>query len=232
MNDVSDSIGWADCTWTPVTGCRNNCVFNGVPCYAAAMAKRFKRSFAPAFHRDRLGEPAKVIHRLRIFVGSTTDFGSPGVRPEWVKAVVDAARSARWHRYLMLTKRPERLPGFLRLEPWWIGVSVTRPSDLERIWRLAEWAGSKAKCHLWASFEPLLAPIDLPPELAVHLKWIVCGALTRGRTVPAKRGGTWSAWALELAAAARDYGIPLYEKDNLRPLLGEHLHQAWPEGLE
>jgi Bacteriophage protein gp37 len=52
-------------TWNPVTGCLNGCSY----CYAAKMAKRFKQSFEPTFHEERLREPFKLKKPSTIFVG-------------------------------------------------------------------------------------------------------------------------------------------------------------------
>lgn len=231
MNRQSPGIGWCDWTWNPITGCRNGCPY----CYARAGYERFGRSFAPAFHPERLSAPARVKKPARIFLGSVTDFGSDGIEEAWLREVVKATRAAPWHRYIMLTKRPERLPTWLFDETWWFGVTVTKQRELPKICRLAERArNTTARKRIFASFEPLLGLLTLDHTQLDRLSWVIIGALTRGgRAVPEEEGGTKTAWSQEIDGDARGADVPVYFKDNLWPLYASTMRwpREFPEGL-
>lgn len=220
MNRQNPGIGWCDWTWNPISGCRNGCSY----CYARAMAERFGRSFEPTFHPKRLKDPAREKKPGRIFVGSTTDFGSKGVDPAWIADVVGAAANAPQHRYMTLTKRPDRTPA--PPDNWWSGVTLTRQVD---IWR-ARW-GKSVRYNQWASCEPLLGPLDIE---GTRLAWIVIGALTGpGGTVSPENGGTRPEWIALLLEEARAAGVPVYVKSNARGLLNPSEYvQQFPKGLE
>lgn len=123
-------IDWADSTWSPVTGCLNNCEY----CYARGIANRFggyhdtrgkivelnnpiigggfKRepypyNFAPTFHRYRLSEYQNKKSR-NIFVCSMADLFGEWVPDSWIEEVFGACDKAPQHNYLFLTKNPER----------------------------------------------------------------------------------------------------------------------------
>jgi protein gp37 len=233
MNDVRDSIGWATHTWNPITGCLNGCRW----CYGRALARRFGRSFEPALHPERLEEPFRRKKPARIFVGSVTDFGSEGVSAYWLQEVVRATRRAPWHKYLMLTKRPDRLPSFLRGEPWWFGVSVTCQEDEWRIGTMGEWGRGARRYggHFFTSCEPLLGPVDLSDWMGVE--WLIIGALTRGRTLSRERGGTRPEWVTSLRDQTMGAGCPVFVKHNVQgafraeEIHGQYFPQDFPEDL-
>lgn len=65
--------------------------------------------FEPTFHRYRLDEPKKWTEPRTIFVCSMGELFGNWVPDEWIKAVFDACEAAPQHRYLFLTKNPDRL---------------------------------------------------------------------------------------------------------------------------
>lgn len=220
MNRQNPGIGWCDWTWNPISGCRNGCSY----CYARAMTERFGRSFEPAFHPERLGGPAREQASSRIFVGSTTDFGSEGVQAEWVCKVYEAARTAApWHKYLTLTKRPDQFPVDV-LPGFWCGVTVTDQADAGRT--------RGYMTPSWASCEPLLGPVRLHLK-RVPLDWLVIGALTGpGGTVPPSNGGTRREWVAGLLKEAAEAKVPVYVKSNAAGLVDGPRLQQFPKGLE
>jgi protein gp37 len=170
-----DGIEWCDMTWNPVTGCLHNCSY----CYAAKIYKRFKRSFEPAFHPEKLGEPAKTKEPQKIFVGSTTDLFGEWVPEEWIDEVFQVCFNVDRHKYMFLTKNPagyEKAIAFTSgeergFEPecWnnmWFGATITRQVDVCQAHELQ----SFSEGHKFLSIEPLLGPV----EINRLLKWPVC----------------------------------------------------------
>ena len=125
-------IDWVDATWNPVTGCLHGCEY----CYARRIAERFGThkkyerpydpvldvpirrvrtkpepypyGFQPTFHKYRLDEPARWTKPRNIFVCSMADLFGDWVPDEWIDDVIKATQRALQHRYLFLTKNPER----------------------------------------------------------------------------------------------------------------------------
>lgn len=119
-------IEWTDVTWNPVVGCTP--VSPGcLNCYAATMALRLeamgrpeyagtseKRSGRAVFTGvvrclpDRLTEPLRWRKPRRVFVNSMSDLFNEAVPFEFVAQVYSIAVWAGWHKYQILTKRPDR----------------------------------------------------------------------------------------------------------------------------
>ena len=181
-------IEWADKVWNPVTGCTK--VSEGCRhCYAETMAKRFwgDRKFTDVeCHRERLGIPFKWKKPSKIFVNSMSDLFHPDVPFEFIDLVFMVMSRAHRHKFLILTKRPERMRDYIKgiefelmqsqtytnyrwegtnlynlgniLYNVWFGVSVEdqRTAD-ERIPILLD-----IDCALrFVSIEPMLEKIDL-----------------------------------------------------------------------
>ena len=243
-------IEWTDWTWNPVTGCLGP---GGTPqhpmrcsyCYAERMVNRFPdRDFNPTFHEKRLAEPAQVKHPVKVFVCSMADLFGDWVPQEWIEAVLNRTQRAdyRHHTYQFLTKNPKRLKMF---NPWpdncWVGTTVTNQADAdERLpWLLQVEAPVRFVSH-----EPLLGQInDMqdfvfsgpgkfvdPPGHRVwepKINWAIIGAMTGAKAVLPK-----PSWVVSLEAQYQEAGIPIFEKDNLKPLCGPgaELVQRWPDG--
>lgn len=198
-------IEWTDLSWNPITGCRHGCPY----CYARAMYLRFGRSFEPAFHPDRLGQPLTRRKPSRIFVCSVADILGPGVERGWVEEVIDVMRRASGHTFQVLTKRPD----LYHLYDWpinaWLGATATD----QRGWDLA--ADGLRDCVLrdprrvtFVSAEPLLSRID-PGQWIPH--WLIIGAQSGpGGRQPAEE------WVAHLESRAAAEGrIPVFHKPNL-----------------
>lgn len=113
-------IEWADRTWSPVTGCTKiseACEH----CYTERMSKRLAgrygypadNPFQVTFHPDRLKEPLRWRKPSRIFVCSMGDLFHPDV-PDAIKLkVFDVIGGCPQHVFMILTKRPEQMKGFI-----------------------------------------------------------------------------------------------------------------------
>lgn len=204
MNNVSKTIRWADWTFNPITGCNNGCPY----CYARRIYHRFKKSFAPKFHPDKLGELYKLKKPGRIFVGSVTDFWSQGVKPEWRKAVYETMDNNPQHQYFILTKRPENIPVLEKryLYDFYLGISVTGANELWDKYPILAERGNK----IFISFEPVLSNIAMPPDLLDWRRpnWVIIGGLTgsKQKTNPVD---------VSNLLGKIPTGIPIFIKDNL-----------------
>lgn len=146
-------------------GCKN--------CFAAAIYERFGRDFTPTAHPDRLARlynwhPSRYSDTKRgdckrplAFVCDTGDLLHPAISDLFIQSAFSAMSWNESVIWLVLTKRPERIPEISeRPDHVWLGVSV---ENQDAAWRIAEllkrWPG-----HTWVSVEPMLGPVDLRPS--------------------------------------------------------------------
>lgn len=190
-------IDWADIVWNPVTGCTK--VSEGCRnCYAERMSKRLggrcgypkDEPFKVTLRPDKLDEPFKWKKPQRIFVNSMSDLFHDDVPDEYIFKVLQTMANAQWingHKFIILTKRPERMKGIIMvikddleeqakpeklpngmmrhqmtfsfpLQNIWLGVSVEDQSTAnERIPLLLETPAAVR----FISAEPLLGAINL-----------------------------------------------------------------------
>ena len=91
----------------------------------------FPFGFEPTFHKYRLNEPNQHKKAQRIFVCSMADLFGPWIPDEWIVQVFDACKVAPQHKYMFLTKFPERYAdlaykGLLpSLDNFWYGQSAS-----------------------------------------------------------------------------------------------------------
>jgi protein gp37 len=172
---------WWDKSWNPITGCTP--VSEGCKnCYAERIAKRLAGRFgypeAPhefdvTFHPDRLDEPLHWRKPRVVFVCSMGDLFHEDVGLVETARIWQVMERAANHTFLVLTKRPERMAGWIAdwmysepesgifgggvLPNVWLGVTVEKQEYLqERVGTLLRIPAAKR----FISFEPLLGPID------------------------------------------------------------------------
>ena len=75
----------------------------------------FPFGFEPTLHRYRLDEPQHRREPQTIFVCSMADLFGPWVPTRWIVEVLDACEAAPQHRYMFLTKNPQRYAQLDRL---------------------------------------------------------------------------------------------------------------------
>jgi protein gp37 len=179
---------------------------------------------------SRLSEPSKVKKPSRIFVCSMGDLWGAWVPEAWIEAVIRAAMDCGQHTFMFLTKNPKRYREFGLLPPnCWVGATVTNQADAdERLpWLLQVDAPVRFVSH-----EPLLGAIELEddpesnkPPWAEGIDWAIIGAQTGPGAVKPE-----SQWVLGLAEQYRLAGVPLFLKDNIKPVLRcESLTQDYPK---
>ncbi len=186
--------------------------------------------FDPTFHRYRLDEPQHWKKPRTIFVCSMADLFGEWVPDEWIEAVFEACAKAPQHRYLFLTKNPQRyveLDGRNKLpirDNMWYGASVTTPEQAEETAkRFGKLPCTPKQANTFLSVEPML--FDIAKHNAWKLfcsgyyaDWIIVGAETGNRkdkVIPQRE------WLNSIAADCNDYGKPVFMKDSLIPIIGE-----------
>jgi len=170
-------IEWAEATWNPVTGCTK--ISPGCEhCYAERMAKRLRgrcgypadEPFRVTVHPDRLDEPRRWRKPRLIFVCSMGDLFHEDVPLDVIWQVYRVMRDTPRHRYMVLTKRPERMADIVcRRVAWesllpnvWLAVTVEGP---EQLWRVPLLLQCPAEVR-FVSHEPaLVGPVDWAPWL-------------------------------------------------------------------
>ena len=209
---VGSKIEWTDATWNPVTGC--NKVSPGCKlCYAERLSKRLKATgmvkyrngFEVTCHPDALEIPLRWRKPRTIFVNSMSDLFHYRVPDQFVRDVFGVMEQACWHRYQVLTKRPERVAELNAELPWpsqiWLGVSVESGRYLHRIDLLRE-CGAMTK---FLSLEPLLGPL---PKLNLDgIDWVIVG----GESGPGARPME-ADWARDIRDQCVAAGVPFYFK--------------------
>lgn len=176
--------------------------------------------FEPTLHRYRLIQPQKWHEPKTIFVCSMADLFGDWVPDGWINEVFEACEKAPQHRYLFLTKNPERYCkntygyGVPLGENMWYGTSVTKKGDIHRFNNLPAFGNQ------FVSMEPLLE--DLEPEtcniMFRQVGWFIIGAETgnrSGKVVPERK------WIDDIVDMCRKYGKPVFMKDSLIPIMGE-----------
>lgn len=230
---TDSKIEWTDATWNPVTGCHK--VSPGCKlCYAERLARRLKATgmvkyrngFDVTTHPDTLEIPLRWRKPRTIFVNSMSDLFHSQIPDRFIRDVFAVMEQAHWHRYQVLTKRPERVAALNPLLPWpaqiWLGVSVESARYTHRIDLLRQ-TGAAVK---FLSLEPLLAPL---PSLNLDgIDWVIVG----GESGPGARP-MQADWARDIRDQCAAAGVPfhfkqwggVFKKRNGRELDGE----TWDE---
>ncbi len=202
----STAIQWCDSTENPTMGCEGCELWNAQrqTCYAGVLHRRFggvSTGYAPSFEdvtafpgrmqraarwsdltgKDRTEKPwLNGLPRL-IFVSDMSDALSDSVEFEYLKKeiieVVTSECGLR-HRWLWLTKRPQRMATFSRWidHPWpenlWVGTSITTQASTARIKHLLNVGNENTVRFL--SVEPQWEPISLDVWLS-QINWVIQG---------------------------------------------------------
>jgi len=182
-------------------------------------------AFAPTLHRYKLDEPQKWTRPRTIFVCSMADLFGEWVPDEWIKAVFDACKDAPQHRYLFLTKNPDRYnelakKGMLPMNHWY-GYTATRE---DMLWRFKHADYCEVK-NLFVSIEPIQEHMN--PGFCSHVPadWVIIGAETghrKGKVIPEKK------WIDDIAMECEYSGRPIFMKESLRELMGGDFRQEFP----
>ncbi len=242
-------IEWCDSTWNPVTGCYHECEYcyarkianrygafetvdgnnirildTGSTLNCAEVKNLAKTpyplKFTPTLHRYRLDEPQRWQKPRTIFVCSMADLFGSWVSDEWIEEVFEACRKAPQHRYLFLTKNPQRYLDLAKNGKFptennmWFGYSATRQDEF---WRFKH-ADDCPIQNLFVSIEPILGYANAGFSSHCPADWVIIGAETGNRKdkVKPKRE-----WIEQIAMECYYSGRPIFMKDSLIPIIGE-----------
>jgi protein gp37 len=197
---------------------------------AAGARSPYPYGFDPTFHNYRFlpdDAPASAKKPSTIFVGDMADMFGRWVPDEWIQAVFEACERAPQHRYLFLTKNPQRYinlrdGGLLPTgKNFWYGTTATGMCD--------RYLYSSDR-NVFVSIEPIQENFDLEHNIVglIGVGWVVIGADTSNRKkkiVPKKE------WIERIVGHCKRSGVPVFLKDNLRDIWAADLIQEYPEGL-
>ena len=202
--------------------------------------------FYPRFWSDRCNRSDILTggKPKGIFVCDMSDLFGIGIPEDWTHRVLDRCKDMNQHRFYLLTKQPQRLSEFEIPDNCWVGVTATDILSYYKAKDSLDIIGAKIK---YISFEPLLGDIGNPgKEFLTGIDWVIIGALTGSYqylievahkypnlTLTKTKGAKWTLqpkieWAREIVEAADKAGVPVFQKDNLKPLLGNNLRQKMP----
>ena len=205
-------IGWAEESWNPTTGCTKispGCAH----CWAERMAWRLKgmgqaryaRGFEVTTHEDLLDRPLRWAKQRHVYVSFMGDLFHDEIRDEFIMRVFDVMGRAPWHRFHVLTKRPERMVEMSPRLPWsanvWAGATVEDAAHAYRADQLRQ-TGAAIK---YLVLEPLLGPVD---ELDLAgIDWVILG----GESGPGARP-LHIDWVRSVRDQCVAAGVPFYFK--------------------
>ena len=236
-------IEYLDYSWNFISGCRHYltgiCGGDGSQfnCWAKSITERFKAhyeyGFEPTLYPNKLLQPLTLKNPARIGVGFMGDLFGEWVDPElyvnfppgsdnivWLRgAVLNTIEACPQHTFLFLTKNPAGYQKWGEFpDNCWLGATVNNQEMLYD--SLLELSKAKAK-NKWLSIEPLLESLNggecegkrLDGLKNAGISWVVIGGYSGGRKSPPP------AAICEIGEACDKAGIPLWLKDNLKPLI-------------
>lgn len=165
----------------------------------------------PKFWDSRVEEPIKRKKPTVYFVANTGDLMGEWVPDIWIRRVLDVIEQCPQHIFQLLTKNPKRYTEYEYPDNVWLGTSVTKTEDVERI---KEIVGVACGCR-FVSFEPLQGFVR-----DVSLKgidWAIVGAESIGKSHIPKDLVQARKWAEPLIEEIDRNKIPLFIKPNLKP---------------
>ena len=217
-------IGYLTYTWNPTKGCDH--ISTGcLNCWAKRMSKRLAGmgvngydptdSFKVTTYPDRLSEPLKMKKPQTIGVSFMGDLFHDDV-PDWfIKQVFNIMLLAKWHEFVVLTKRPERAAqviGDMFKDMTWrredfehvrFGVSVEDQSSA--VERLTALSGVPLN-QKWISLEPMVGPVDFSKVNYMNeIKQITLGGESNGRPMHPD-------WARAVRDWCAEHDVPFWFK--------------------
>ena len=240
--------GYQGQSWNPVTGCTP--VGAGCEnCWAQSMAKRYGWPTEPTFHSERLNESARWQKRRCVAVGFMGDLFHEDITDTRIGMIWRSMWNSSQHRYLVLTKRPERMADYLSSHP--VYSSFRESFGFKSVWcGTSAWDQASADANIphllrtpaavrWLSLEPLLGPVDILSSLTgrVHeqhgdefflpdMHFIVIGCESGPSRRPCEL--EWVRSVVEQCAAA---GVKCFVKQLDLDGRVSHDPAEWPEDL-
>ena len=213
-------IEWTESTWNPVTGCSK--VSEGCRnCYAEVMSRRlmamgqqkYRNGFGLTLHSEALSEPESVTKPTMFFVCSMGDLFHAGVPFWFIDSVMSRIERCRQHTFQILTKRPENMYDFFRLnrpvpENAWIGTTVECADTkcrIDTLHRIGEFNNRRWKVTRFLSCEPLLS--DLGELNLEGIDMVIVGGESGTKARPMKKE-----WVLNIKRQCEEQGVAFFFK--------------------
>ncbi len=212
-------VEYLDYSWGVWSGCRNletgDCPVKA--CWAKGIAnhypKLYPNGFDPTYYPEAIDSPKHLRKPSIISVGWVGDVIGYGL--EHKDEIFETIRQCP-HKFLFLTKNPERLKEWGKFpDNAWVGVSLTGKEVAGFAYPLTQ---IKAAIK-FLSIEPLLAPVKIGNNGFTNslenagINWVIVGAQTKPTVYPE------IGWVQGIALNCTKANIPLFLKNNLKPLL-------------
>lgn len=235
-------IGWTHHTFNPWMGC-DKVSTECTQCYISSIIRRQgKEPFNGPFRTKDWSKPRswnrkamKDGVRRRVFTCSLSDFFHNGA-DEWRPEAWEVIRSCQHLDWLILTKRPELIPGRLPSD-WgngypnvWLGVTVGANSSMPRV-QLLKAVPARVR---FVSAEPLVERLDFRPHMD-GIDWIITGC---EQAKKGKRRLMDIDWVRDIHQQCREACVAHFFKQRYIANKGTPVHdglldgvvcQAWPE---
>lgn len=201
-------IEWTNETWNIITGC-NKKSEGCLNCYAETMHKRlramgqekYKFPFdGVVFHYEELGRDLGKKPKM-FFVNSMSDTFNEKISDEQIDKILAACGKYPQHVFQVLTKRAERVPGFIYPKNVWLGVTVELAKYKSRIDYLRK-TDAKIK---FLSCEPLLG--DLGELDLTGIDWVICGGESGPNARPMHPD-----WVRNIQKQCKEQGVAFFFK--------------------
>lgn len=213
-------INWTEHTWNPVTGCTKYSA-GCQHCYAETMAKRlrgmgqekYRNGFKLTLHPEALEEPMKVKVPNKFFVCSMGDLFHKDVPFEFINKVMVTIDKCPQHTFQILTKRPERMASYFRMERdvpenVWIGTTVECAETVHRIEEvrsIGKYNTDRTKVRRFLSCEPLLS--DLGDMDLKGIDLVIVGGESGSQARPMDKR-----WVLNIKRQCDEQGVVFFFK--------------------
>jgi len=166
----------------------------------------------------RLYDPAFRQKPAGIFVCDMGELFGDWLPQGWQEDIFDIIEDSPQHRFYLLTKQPQNL---IKWSPFpdncWVGVTATNRQGWIDAQRELDFIKATIK---YVSCEPLLEHLPISPydfrPLGGSIDWVIIGAQTKPYKPPQIE------WIEEIARACDKAGVPVFLKDNLKPLLDKN----------
>lgn len=223
---MKKGIEYSQKSWNPYTGCTMEGCAVGKNCWAYKMSLRQAgrngydkdNPFQPTEHPNRMEQP---LNRKKPTIYNVSFMGDIAhVKKNWLLIMIQVIKYCPQHRFIFLTKHPEKLMMLNVKFPDNCIVGVTMNKEID-IWRISELVHHIDAKWKWLSVEPMYGRLNISLD---GIDWLVIGAQTNPDLQPDVD------WVMELLHNATEKNTPTFCKPNLTVIESKYLMEL-PEVL-